>query len=39
MKYLSPRSDVGFKKIFGNPHHKNLTISFLNSRPLLKPIF
>ncbi|MDP3788090.1 MAG: Rpn family recombination-promoting nuclease/putative transposase [Candidatus Chromulinivorax sp.] len=31
MKYLSPRSDVGFKKLFGNPHHKNLTISFLNS--------
>lgn len=31
MKYLSPRSDVGFKKIFGNPYHKNLTISFLNS--------
>ena len=31
MKYMSPRSDVGFKKLFGNPHHKNLTISFLNS--------
>ena len=31
MKYLSPRSDVGFKKLFGNPHHTNLTKSFLNS--------
>lgn len=31
MKYLSPRSDVGFKKLFGNPEHKNLTISFLNA--------
>ena len=28
MKYLSPRSDIGFKKLFGNKHHKNLTISF-----------
>ena len=31
MKYLSPRSDIGFKKLFGNKHHKNLTMSFLNS--------
>jgi len=31
MKYLSPRSDVGFKKLFGNVNHKDLTISFLNS--------
>ena len=31
MKYLSPRSDIGFKKLFGNMHHKNITISFLNS--------
>lgn len=31
IKYLSPRTDIGFKKLFGNPHHKNLTISFLNS--------
>lgn len=31
MKYLSPRSDVGFKKLFGNPDYKNLTISFLNN--------
>lgn len=31
MKYLSPRSDIGFKKLFGNKDHKDLTISFLNS--------
>jgi len=31
MNFMSPRSDVGFKKLFGNEHHKKLTISFLNS--------
>jgi len=31
MKYLSPRSDIGFKKLFGDANHKDLTISFLNS--------
>ncbi|MGZ6254902.1 MAG: Rpn family recombination-promoting nuclease/putative transposase [Candidatus Chromulinivorax sp.] len=31
MNFMSPRSDVGFKKLFGNEYHKNLTISFLNS--------
>ena len=31
MKYLSPRSDIGFKKLFGSPDHEKLTRSFLNS--------
>ena len=31
MKFLDPKNDVAFKKIFGDEHHKNLTISFLNS--------
>lgn len=30
-QYLSPRNDYGFKKLFGNKDHKNLTISFLNA--------
>ncbi len=30
MKYLSPRTDVGFKKLFGSKDHKKLTIDFLN---------
>ena len=30
MKYLSPRTDIGFKKLFGNNDHKALTIDFLN---------
>lgn len=30
MKYLSPRTEVCFKKLFGNKHHKTLTIDFLN---------
>ncbi len=29
--YLSPQSDITFKKVFGNEHHKSVTISFLNS--------
>ena len=31
MIYLSPKSDVAFKKLFGNIVHKNILISFLNS--------
>lgn len=31
MKYMSPRSDVGFKKLFGSSDHDNLTINFLNA--------
>jgi predicted transposase/invertase (TIGR01784 family) len=31
MKYLSPRSDVSFKKLFANPHNEKLTIAFLNN--------
>ena len=31
MKFLDPKNDIAFKKIFGNEHHKNLTISFLNN--------
>jgi hypothetical protein len=31
MKYLSPKTDIAFKKLFGNEHHKNLTINFLNN--------
>ena len=31
MKYLSPRADTSFKKLFGHEHHKELTINFLNS--------
>ncbi len=31
MKYLSPRSDMAFKKLFGSKDHKELTIKFLNA--------
>jgi predicted transposase/invertase (TIGR01784 family) len=31
MRFLDPRNDVAFKKIFGSEEHKNITISFLNS--------
>ncbi len=31
MKYLSPRSDVGFKKLFGSSGQEQLTIDFLNA--------
>jgi predicted transposase/invertase (TIGR01784 family) len=31
MRFLNPRNDVAFKKIFGSDEHKNVTISFLNS--------
>jgi len=30
MKYLSPRTDIGFKKLFGSKDHKALTIDFFN---------
>ncbi len=31
MIYLDPKSDIAFKKLFGNITHKNILISFLNS--------
>ena len=31
MKYLSPTTDIAFKKLFGDEHHKDLTINFLNN--------
>ena len=31
MKFADPKNDLAFKKIFGNKHHKNILISFLNS--------
>ena len=31
MKFLSPRSDISFKKLFANEHHKDLTKAFLNT--------
>jgi len=31
MYFLDPKTDITFKKLFGNEHRKNLTISFLNS--------
>ena len=31
MIFLDPRSDIAFKKLFGNIAHKNILISFLNS--------
>ena len=31
MKYLSPTTDIAFKKLFGDEHHKNLTMNFLNN--------
>ncbi len=31
MKYLSPRSDMAFKKLFGSNDHKELTMKFLNA--------
>lgn len=31
MKFLSPRADISFKKLFANEHHKNLTMAFLNN--------
>jgi predicted transposase/invertase (TIGR01784 family) len=31
MKFVDPRNDVAFKKIFGNEQHKEILISFLNA--------
>ncbi len=31
MQFLDPKTDIAFKKLFGDEHRKNLTISFLNS--------
>lgn len=31
MKFADPKNDLAFKKIFGNIHHKNILISFLNA--------
>ena len=31
MRFADPRSDIGFKKIFGSEHHKDILISFLNA--------
>ena len=31
MKFVDPRNDVAFKKIFGNEEHKEILISFLNA--------
>ena len=31
MRYISPRSDIAFKKLFADKDHKNLTIHFLNA--------
>lgn len=30
-KYLSPRTDISFKRLFANEHNTSLTIDFLNS--------
>src|ERR1700733_14576586 len=31
MIFLDPKSDIAFKKLFGDLNHKNILISFLNS--------
>lgn len=31
MKFVDPRNDVTFKKIFGNEHHKEVLIAFINA--------
>lgn len=31
MKFVNPRNDVAFKKIFGNEEHTEILISFLNA--------
>ena len=31
IKFVNPRNDVAFKKIFGNEEHKEILISFLNA--------
>ena len=30
MKFVDPKTDIAFKKIFGNEAHKNVLIEFLN---------
>lgn len=30
-KYLDPKNDLAFKKVFGEAKHKNISISFLNA--------
>jgi len=36
MKFVNPRNDIAFKKIFGNEQHKDVLISFLNAVLSLK---
>ena len=31
MKFVDPKNDLAFKKIFGNENKKEILISFLNS--------
>lgn len=31
MKFLDPRVDIAFKKLFGSEDHKNVTIAFINT--------
>ena len=31
MRFADPKNDLAFKKIFGDVHHKNILISFLNA--------
>ena len=31
MQFADPQNDIAFKKIFGNEHHKDILISFLNA--------
>ena len=31
MKFIDPRSDIGFKKIFGNEKHPEVLLSFINA--------
>ena len=30
MKFVDPKTDIAFKKIFGNDAHKSILIEFLN---------
>ncbi|MDD2725259.1 MAG: PD-(D/E)XK nuclease family transposase [Methylovulum sp.] len=30
MKFVDPKTDIAFKKIFGDQAHKNILIEFLN---------
>ena len=43
MKFIDPKIDFAFKKIFGNEQHKNILISFLNAmvydcRPVIEDV-